>query len=355
MYRKFFIPVLAVILMAESCSCDTKGNGGVVVNAKQECNISLATNEVESGQDLDFKFEYIGDADRIPVDTIYFIDDEVLLNGIVYTGDLPMGKHVLRARLTFEDSTTCESYRSFELTSDIEPELWSTLVLETYPHEATAYTQGLTWNNGRIFEGTGIYGETWIYNYDPRKRDYKQKVDLPLNIFGEGITILNDKLYQLTYKENLGFVYDLKSMEKQKEFSYTGEGWGLTDDGSYLIMSDGSHVLRFIDPETFQIVRELPVYSNKGKEVSINEMEYVDGVIYANIYGTSYLVRIDPDSGKVLGYIDCRGLLPADQRNGNEDVLNGIAYDPIRQVFFLTGKYWPKMFEVRFNSMAKVT
>jgi glutaminyl-peptide cyclotransferase len=341
-------------LAALSCSCGVDHENGVVVNARKECNLSMNTNEVQSGEDLDFTFDYIGDAGKKAIDTLIFIDDELVPQGRIYTADLPMGKHVLRGRMTFEDFTNCESYRSFEIGSDIEPELWSTVVLDSYPHEKTAFTQGLTWHEGRLYEGTGVYGETWIYNYAPKKRDYKDRVEMPLNFFGEGISILNGKLYQLTYKENTGFIYDLKTMKKLREFSYSGEGWGLTDDGTYLIMSDGTHTLRFIDSESLQVVRELPVYSNKGKEVAINEMEYVDGVIYANIYNTPYLVRINPDSGKVLGYIDCRGLLPADQRTGNEDVLNGIAYDPIRQVFFLTGKYWPKMFEVRFNTLPQV-
>jgi len=351
-YTNPLISSLIAILII-SCSCGDRTDTGVLVNAKQDCNLKMSNNLIESGSELQFTVEYLGDTNRIPIDTLIFMDDELWTSGPIYTGDLPMGKHVLRARLSFEDSTSCESYRSFEISSDIEPELWSIVLLQTFPHEKAAFTQGLTWHQGRIYEGTGVYGETWIYNYDPRKLDYKNKVELPLNYFGEGITILGDRLYQLTYKENVGFYYDLASMKKLGEFTYGTEGWGLTDDGTYLIMSDGSHILRFIDPETFQVVREQAIYSNRGKEIAINEMEYVDGIIYANIYNTSYIARIDPDSGKVLGYIDCRGILPADQRTGNEDVLNGIAYDPIKQVFYLTGKYWPKMFEVRFNTLGQ--
>lgn len=345
--------VLSILILSSCSSCGDENKDPVQVNAIRECNLAMATNEIRAGEPIDFKFTYTK-AEKQIMDTIIFLDDMILPSGPMFTGDMPVGKHELRARFLFSDSSTCESYRSFELISDIEPEVWSYILLRTLPHDQTAFTQGLTWHNGQLYEGTGVYGESVIYHYLPGSGDFKQKIELPLAYFGEGITILNEKLFQLTYKEGKAFAYDLESMELLSEFSYTGEGWGLTDDGTHLIMSDGTHVLRFLDPETFEVVREQAVYSNKGKELAINEMEYVDGVIYANIYGTPYIASIDPLSGKVLAYVDCRGILPADQRTGSEDVFNGIAYDPARQVFYLTGKYWPKLFEVRFNTIANL-
>lgn len=346
----FTIWALLLLIISSSSSCGEGEKDPVQVNAIRECNLAMITNEVVAGEPLAFKFTYTETEKQI-TDTIIFLDDIILPSGPIFTGDLPVGKHELRARFLFTDSSTCESYRTFELVSDIEPEVWSYILLRTLPHDRAAFTQGLTWYDGRLYEGTGVYGESVIYNYMPGSNDFKQKVELPMTFFGEGITILNDKLFQLTYKEGKAFVYDLESMGSLTEFSYPGEGWGLTDDGTHLIMSDGTHILRFLDPDTFEVIREQAVYSNKGKELAINEMEYVDGVIYANIYGTPYIATIDPLSGKVLSYVDCRGILPADQRTGDEDVFNGIAYDPSRQVFYLTGKYWPKLFEVRFNTI----
>jgi glutamine cyclotransferase len=174
---------------------------------------------------------------------------------------------------------------------------------------------------------------------------------MPIDQFGEGITILGDKLYQLTWKSKKGYVYDLKSMELLSEFDTSlEEGWGLTDDGNSLIMSDGTNMLYYMDPVTFEITRKQSVYNSEGPENLINEMEYVNGYIYANIYGQPVIAQIDAATGKTVAYIDCRGILPPEYSTAEQDVFNGIAYDPRRQTFFVTGKYWSKMFEVRFLS-----
>jgi glutamine cyclotransferase len=173
-----------------------------------------------------------------------------------------------------------------------------------------------------------------------------QEVRLDSQYFGEGMTELGGKVYQLTWKNQKGFVYDLAGLEVKREFDYSGEGWGLTNDGQSLIMSDGTHEIRFIDPATFKVTRTIAVFREGGPLHQLNELEYVKGEIYANIWQTSLVARIDPATGRLLGLIDFSGLLtPADRRG--TDVLNGIAYDAAGDRLFVSGKYWPKLFEVR--------
>lgn len=334
------------MILIIACGEEEHGEQGLAVS--RSCSLTISASQVQSGEMVDFSMLFKDDGRTIH-DTAYFIDDERVIQNSVFTGDLSLGKHSIRGRLMFTDSTDCEAYRSIEVMSDVTPDILGVEVLKSFDHDASSFTQGLTWHDGRLYEGTGNFGESFIHHYDIDRLDYSQRTELDMTYFGEGITILGNRLFQLTYKAGEAFVYDLETMERIGSFGYSGEGWGLTDDGTHLIMSDGSHILRFIDPQTFQVVREQGVYADKGKLTNINEMEYVDGVIYANIYTADHIARIDPTSGKVLAFIDCRGLLPNESMNGNEDVLNGIAYNPLRRSFYLTGKYWPEMFEVRFT------
>ncbi len=230
-------------------------------------------------------------------------------------------------------------------------------IVKTYPHDPKAFTQGLEFHDGVLYEGTGGDGE----NNDPffsslRKVDYAtgkvlQKYDLAREYFGEGITILGDKIYQLTWQEMTAFEYDLKDFKLLRELRYTGEGWGLTNDGTNLIMSDGTHVIRFVNPQDFKTVRTIVVNDERGKPVmQLNELEYVKGEIWANIWQTGWIVRIDPATGKLLGRVDMNKLSDEVQaKNPHADVLNGIAYDPTGDRLFVTGKLWPSLFEIKVN------
>lgn len=227
-------------------------------------------------------------------------------------------------------------------------------IVKTYPHDPKAFTQGLEFHDGLLYEGTGGKdGDDFFSSL--RKVDYttgkvQQKYDIPREYFGEGITILGDKIYQLTWREMTAFEYDL-NFKLLRELRYTGEGWGLTNDGTNLIMSDGTHVIRFVDPQDFKTVRTIAVNDEKGKPVmQLNELEFVKGEIWANIWQTGWIVRIDPATGKLLGRIDMNKLSDEEQaKNPRADVLNGIAYDPSGDRLFVTGKLWRSLFEIKVN------
>ncbi|HUR99001.1 MAG TPA: glutaminyl-peptide cyclotransferase [Pyrinomonadaceae bacterium] len=227
-------------------------------------------------------------------------------------------------------------------------------IVKTYPHDPKAFTQGLEFHDGVLYEGTGGKNDDFFSSL--RKTDFStgkvlQKHDLGNEYFGEGITILNEKIYQLTWKEMTAFEYDLKDFKLLRELRYSGEGWGLTNDGTNLIMSDGTHVIRFVNPQDFKTVRTIVVNDEKGKPVmELNELEFVKGEIWANIWRTGWIVRIDPATGKLLGRIDMNKLADEEQqKNEHADVLNGIAYDAAGDRLFVTGKLWSRLFEIKVN------
>lgn len=222
-------------------------------------------------------------------------------------------------------------------------------IVNVWPHDPEAFTQGLVFLNDRLLESTGLNGQSTLRRVDLATGRILQQVKLPSEYFAEGMTVLNGKIYQLTWKNQKGFVYNLETFEREREFSYPGEGWGLTTDGRSLILSDGTHQLRFIDPVTFKVTRTVPVL-NQGQPVRmLNELEYIKGELFANVWQSQTIVRIDPATGKVVGTIDFFGLLPPEDRHADTDVLNGIAYDATRDRLFVTGKNWPKLFEVRLK------
>lgn len=232
-------------------------------------------------------------------------------------------------------------------TEALGTEIYSYQVVAAYPHDPDAFTQGLVWQDGIFYEGTGRRGRSSLRKVEPASGAVTQRIDLAEPYFGEGIAILGDRLYQLTWQEQTGFVYDKDSFELLDTWSYPGEGWGLTTDGQRLIMSDGTNVLRFLDPETLEQVGAVQVTDPQGNRVDrLNELEYVDGEVLANVWQTDWIARIDPATGQVRGWIDLRGLLPAEQRTQPVDVLNGIAYDAATDRLYVTGKLWPTLFEI---------
>jgi len=219
-------------------------------------------------------------------------------------------------------------------------------VVASFPHDPHAFTQGLVFFEGRLFEGTGQYGSSELREVELETGKVVKSIRLDASRFGEGVTLLGDRLYQLTWRSRIGYVYERATLRKIREFGYEGEGWGLTHDGSQLILSDGTSTLRFLDPETFEVKRRVTV-QDRGRPVrELNELEFVDGEIYANVWTTDTIARISPKDGRILGWIDLRGLLPDSERT-TDDVLNGIAWDPEKRRLFVTGKNWPKLFEIR--------
>jgi glutamine cyclotransferase len=221
-------------------------------------------------------------------------------------------------------------------------------VVNTYPHDRAAFTEGLFYLNGFLYESTGQYGQSSLRKVELKTGKVLQKRDIPGEFFGEGMAQLGGKLYQLTWRNQTGFVYDLNTFEPERQFFYPYEGWGLTTDGRSLILSDGSDKIRFIEPLTFSVQRTINVKENGRPLPDLNELEYIKGEIYANIWKTDRIVRIDPTTGQVLGDYDLSGLLP-EQYRANTDVLNGIAYDPDGDHLYVTGKLWPKLFEIKLK------
>ena len=222
-------------------------------------------------------------------------------------------------------------------------------VVKVYPHNSGAFTQGLLFSNGELFESTGLNGQSSLRKVDLTTGLTLKRVDVPDLYFAEGLTILGDQLYQLTWQSQKGFIYDLETFELEGEFAYEGEGWGLTTDGRWLILSDGTHRIRFLDPKSFDVHRTIEVMAGDKPIQRLNELEYIDGEIYANVWRTDVVVRVDPSDGKVTGVIDLAGLLPQQDRRPDTDVLNGIAYRGEKDRLFVTGKRWHKLFEVRLR------
>jgi glutaminyl-peptide cyclotransferase len=219
-------------------------------------------------------------------------------------------------------------------------------VVKSYAHDRRAFTQGLEFRAGVLYESTGREGMSWIRRWKLETGEVLQQVDLSPQYFGEGITVLNQRITQLTYKTEVGFVYDQTSFKQLRQFNYPGEGWGLTNDGSRIFMSDGSAQIRVWDPNTLRETGRITVKDGAKDVEALNELEYIRGEIWANIWLTDKIVRFSPKDGRVTGWIDLAGILTPAERAG-ADVLNGIAFDSIGDRIFVTGKLWPKLFEIK--------
>jgi len=219
-------------------------------------------------------------------------------------------------------------------------------VVNAYPHDRNAFTEGLVFESGVLYEGTGRQGYSTLRRVELTTGDVLQIRKLPDQLFGEGITIFGERIIQLTWQSGVGFVYDKNSFELLEEFHYPTEGWGITHDGERLIMSDGTSTLRFLDPETFEEIGRIEVRDEDGPLTRLNELEYVQGEIYANVWQTDRIARVAPDTGDVIGWIELAGLLSPEDRTEPVDVLNGIAYDAENDRLFVTGKLWPRLFEI---------
>jgi glutaminyl-peptide cyclotransferase len=225
---------------------------------------------------------------------------------------------------------------------------YSYTVVKAYPHDRDAFTQGLQYLDGALYEGTGLNGRSSIRRVNLDTGDVVQRRDIAAEYFGEGITVWKDELFQLTWQSGVAFVYDKATFAPKRRYTYTGEGWGLTHDGTSLVMSDGTEFLRFLDPATFKERRRVRVTASGSPVKNLNELEYVKGEILANIWTneTDVVARINPSTGAVTGWVDLNGLLTARERVA-VDVLNGIAYDAAADRLFVTGKLWPRIFEIR--------
>jgi len=224
--------------------------------------------------------------------------------------------------------------------------VYSYEIVNVYPHDASAFTEGLVFADGVLYEGTGLHGSSSLRQVELATGRVLKEYRVPAQYFGEGITLWNDTLIQLTYQSHLGFVYDKDSFALSRTFSYPTEGWGLTHGGTHLIMSDGTAALYSLDPGSFEVVSWLEVTDRGTAIAQLNELEYIKGTIYANVWPTNRIAMISPETGELVGWLELNGLLSAEDRLQPVDVLNGIAYNPVQDRLFVTGKYWPKLFEL---------
>lgn len=341
-----------LMLLLIACNGEDEIKRGSLVPAKFEAPFNNAS--VQKGQDFEVKLSIAAPEDikSIKVST----KDTVLFEGAVSkskksftvnTSTWNVGTNQISIVTETTDGKTRSDHRIVKVLSDVFPTDYTAEVLKVYPHATTSYTQGLEFDGDQLYEGTGGTGATgtsMVAKVDLNSGEIQEKKILADKYFGEGITILGDKLYQLTWQEHTCFVYDKNTLEELNQFTYTGEGWGLCNNGKELIMSDGSERIYFRDPKTFGVKRSIEVYTNEGAVKGLNELEYIEGKIYANIYTQNQMVIIDPATGVVTGRIDA-SILALDYRETGE-VLNGIAYKESTKELFVTGKNWPNMLEI---------
>jgi glutamine cyclotransferase len=272
------------------------------------------------------------------------IDKNAVLNNIT------LGEKTITATVNYDDNTQTLT-KSIKVFNNIIPSIYTYEVVNTYPHDITSYTQGLEFHDGELYESTGQYKESKLRKVNFETGEVIKNINLDDTYFGEGLTILNDKIYQLTWKKNRGFVYDVNTFEKLSTFNYgkSKEGWGICNDDNTLYKSDGTEKIWTLNPENLTEQNHIEVYTEKGKIPALNELEWIDGKIFANIYQRNGVVIVNPKTGGVEGVINFKPLKQLVKQHDKLDVLNGIAYHPQRKTIFVTGKNWDKLFEVRIK------
>lgn len=344
--------IIFITLVITSCgdSSSKDESQSPIIKVRKESRIESPTQnqEFQRGSQIAFKVTSSQAIDSI----VLAIDDQVTtyasseFNVTIPSNRVGTWKTKVQVFCKGESET---HYRKIVVLPESAPEELTYEIINTYPHRTEDYTQGLLIHEGYLYESTGQNGESRLMKKDLESGEIIKVVNLADEYFGEGLALLNDKFYQITYHALKGFVYDL-DLNLEREVSYTtdsGEGWGLVGYGDLLIMTDKTAKLYLLDPESFTIVDEMEVYDNVGKVAAINELEIINGLLYANVYLEDYIVAIDLSTGEVVKKIDCSGLL-SDTEASQADVLNGIAYDSQNDRIYLTGKDWPKLFEVKF-------
>jgi glutamine cyclotransferase len=288
--------------------------------------------------------------DIVPDNVSYSIDGAPLAveNDKIILDIGQLGNKELKANITYGESSV-ELTKKIRVLAEMPPKLFTYEIIGEYPHDRNAFTQGLEFYNGFLYEGTGQKGKSSLRRIALETGDVLVKVDLDYNYFGEGITVLNNKIYQLTWKSNTGFVYDAETLDRLDTFQYgqSREGWGLCNDGTRLYKSDGTEKIWILNPETLVEEGFLQIVTNKSVFNKANELEYVDGKIYANVWQKESMMIIDAGSGAIEGVVNLGGLKQKVAQHADLDVLNGIAYNTERQSFFVTGKNWDKIFEIK--------
>ena len=356
--------VLFSIMIYTLTSCKQENNGSSN-NSNNHDTVKLSDKENPLKIEIEEKAEgnnFIGDIIKINISinekfeadtvilTVNNVQETILTSDELFykwnTKKTKVGKNIIEVELN-KNGKRFRKQKSVLLYSDIVPENFTYKIVNVYKHDVNAYTQGLFYDTGFLYEATGMKGESTVRKVKPESGEVIQSFAIPKDVFGEGIVLYNDKIIQLSWESGKGFVYDFASFKLIDEFSYEGEGWGICTDGKYLYMSNGSHQIKVLEAQSYSEVSTLEVYDHEGAVKYLNETEYINGYIYANIYQYEKIVKFDPSTGKVIAYIDLSGILPINDYTNKTDVLNGIAYDRLGDRMFVTGKYWPKLFEIK--------
>lgn len=285
-----------------------------------------------------------------PIDSVqYFINGKLISNN--QAADImnyKLGKQALSAKIFYEGGSKQLNNTVYFLNNKA-PEVFSYEIINEFPHDDQAFTQGFVYHNGFFYESTGQNGKSSLRKTEIETGKILKKIDLDRKYFGEGLTIMNGKIYQLTWRKKVGFVYNLETFELEKTFDYgqSKEGWGLTHNNEYLVKTDGTERMYFLDPETFQEKSYIETYTNKRKAEKLNELEFVNGKIYANIWQQNSILIVEPSTGAIEGIVSLKGLQSKAGQEGEDNVLNGIAYDAENDRLYVTGKNWNKVFEIK--------
>ncbi len=333
--KLFTITTLSLFLWTCGGSDTNKNNFSIATNAKK--------NTIQLGKSIDLT---LVNPKNLSVQSVsYQLNGKDIAESFVV--DSKLGEQTITAKVDYDDTSEVVSTIITVLNNE-QPKIYSYKIINEYPHDIKSYTQGLEFHNGELYESTGQYGESKLLKVNYKTAEVLKSVNLTNQYFGEGLTILNEKLYQLTWRENTGFIYDVNTLEKTGTFKYgkSKEGWGLCNDGTFLYKSDGTDKIYKLEANNFTEQGFIQVFTNNGKIASLNELEWIDGRIYANIYQRNGVAIINPSNGAVEGVIDFAPLKEKVTQHPELDVMNGIAYNPDTKTIFVTGKEWDKLFEV---------
>ena len=337
MHTYKLLTFIGLSVLISACGSTTKTNFSIQTNSE--------TNIISNAETLSVE---LLNPNNIDFDSIQLTLDTRKITTSVDLSRMPLGEKLIKAKV-FYDDTFEVALKKVIVVNAKPPKIYTYEIVNTYAHDITSYTQGLEFYNGDLYESTGQYGESKLRKLDYKNGTVLKNVDLSASYFGEGLSVLNDKIYQLTWKEGRGLVYDVNSFEQIETFNYgqSKEGWGLCNDGQKFYKSDGTEYLWFLNPNTLAEEGSLQAYTNKGKLTNLNELEWVDGMIYANRYQKDGIAIINPENGAIEAVIDFKALKTKVTKHQGLDVLNGMAYNPKTKTLFVTGKRWDKLFEVK--------
>ena len=368
-YPRYIISIIFILLVTWILSCSGRRgkpsvtadkNSGIETAEADIKLIKLLTPEENTGYKLNDPIKVIiGKADkgRVPDSVLIYFDSKsvAVLRSDPWEFLIPSsytsstGRKSLKVTAFKEGKVRTTITRFMIICSDVVPKRYGYKVTRTFPHDSEAFTQGLFYDNGLLYEGTGQEAGSSLREVELETGKVRRQLNLESTLFGEGITLYNDRIYQVTWENKVGFVYEKSTFNLINKIFYPTQGWGLATLKNRIVMSDGSNIIYFFDPEMFTVTSRIEVYDNEKKVDQLNELEYINGEIWANIWQSDLIARIDPVSGKLNGYIDLKGILDESDKNPSTDVLNGIAYDNIGKRIFVTGKRWPKLFEIKIT------